>query len=228
MTTRVRVEKIYKTQTETFSNSLPFQALEKGTASPMEYELFLTNLGKTHLQSPKILAFLFAISPPKSSENVKHNLLEELGLEESEESHPDLLRKMMRAAGFDSAALGRLEQEAQEEVRRMCQSPMMYGTIKEFGLHIMLEVFSFEWMLSRLASRIGDFLVKHRGYRKEDLLWLFFHSEKDIEHAEEALNTLTEYVDYYGISQEGLDLIIEATFRENIFMKHYLARRPGA
>jgi pyrroloquinoline quinone (PQQ) biosynthesis protein C len=228
MTTRVRVEKIYRTQTETFSNSPPFQALEKGTASPTEYELFLTNLGKTHLQSPKILGFLFAISPPKSSENVKHNLLEELGLEESEESHPDLLRKMMRAAGFDSDALSRLEQEAQEEVRRMCQSPLMYGTIKEFGLHIMLEVFSFEWMLSRLASRIGDFLVKHRGYRKEDLLWLFFHSEKDIEHAEEALDTLTEYVDYYGISQEDLDLIIEATFRENIFIKHYFAKRPGA
>lgn len=225
MTTRAQIEKIYKAQTDAFSDGPQFQALEIGSASQKDYEVFLANLGKTHMQSPKILGFLFAIAPPQSSDDVKHNLLEELGLEEAEESHPDLLRNMMKAAGFDEAALSRLEQEAQEEIRRMCQSPMMYGTIREFGLHIMLEVFSFEWMLSRLASRIGDFLMKRQRYQKDDLLWLFFHSEKDIEHAEEALDTLTEYVDYYGISQEDMDLILEATFRENIFIKHYFAKR---
>lgn len=130
MTTRARIEKIYKAQTDAFSDDPQFQALENGSASRKDYEVFLANVGKTHMQSPKILGFLFAIAPPQSSDAVKHNLLEELGLEEAEESHPDLLRNMMKAAGFDEATLSRLEQEAQEEIRRMCQSPMMYGTIR--------------------------------------------------------------------------------------------------
>ena len=226
MTTRATVEKLYKSQTEEFSTCSQFQALETGKAISKEYEDFLANLCKTHMQSPKILGFLFALSPPRSTENVKHNLLEELGLEEVEESHPDLLKKMMKVIGLNESKLKLLEEEAQEEIYRMCQDPILYGTIKEFGLHIMLEVFSFEWMLSRLASRIGNFLVKHRGCKKEDLLWLFYHSENDIQHAEEALDTLEEYVTYYKISEDTLNLISESAFRENIFIKHYFAKRP--
>lgn len=224
MATRAQIENIYKTQTEAFASSPQFQALEKGTAPSTEYRAFLANLGKTHIQSPKILGFIFAVSPPRSTENVKHNLLEELGFEEVEESHPELLKTMMKAIGFDETSLNRLEEEAQEEIRRMCQDPILYGTMREFGLHVMLEVFSFEWMLSRLASRIGNFLVKHRGCKKEDLLWLFYHSEKDIQHAEEALDTIVEFVDYYKVSSEDLKLIIDGAFRENIFIKHYFAK----
>ncbi len=225
MTIRTQVENVYKSQTETFAASAPFQALEQGRAAPETYQQFLADLCRAHIQSPKILAFLYSVAPPQSAEHVKHNLLEELGLEESEESHPQLLARTIKAAGFDEAALARLEQEAQEEVRRMCTDPFLYGTLKEFGLHILLEVSSFEWMLSRLASRMGNFLVKHRRMKQDDLLWFFYHSEKDIQHAEEALDTIVDYVDYYGLSSHELDAVLDITFRENVFQRRYFP--PG-
>ena len=227
MDPKTQVENIYRAQTESFSASPEFQALEKGTSDQKTYKAFLANVAKTHMQSPKLLAFLYTIVPPNSSEAVKHNLLEELGLEDSEESHPDLLAKVIKAGGFDQGTLEQLEKDSQEEIRQMCSDPMMYGTIKEFGLHIMLEVFSFEWMLSRLATRIGNFLAKYCGYTKDELLWFYFHSEKDIQHAQEALDTITDYVNYYQISEEDLTSIIDATFRENVYLKHYFSKRSA-
>ncbi|MBI3622286.1 MAG: hypothetical protein HY208_08890, partial [Nitrospirae bacterium] len=134
----------------------------------------------------------------------------------------------MKAVGFDDAALARLEQEAQDDVRRMCTDPFLYGTLKEFGLHILLEVSSFEWMLSRLASRMGNFLVKHHRMKQADLLWFFYHSEKDIQHAEEALDTIVDYVNYYGFSSEELDSILGIAFRENVFLRRYFPRGASA
>jgi pyrroloquinoline quinone (PQQ) biosynthesis protein C len=224
MNIRTQVESVYKAQTEAFAASAEFQALEQGRAAAAAYRQFLSDLCKAHIQSPKILAFLYSIAPPASSEHVKHNLLEELGLEEAKESHPQILTKTMQAAGFDATTLTHLEREAQEEVRHMCTDPFMYGTLKEFGLHILLEVSSFEWMLSRLASRMGDFLVQHQRMRQEDLLWFFYHSEKDIQHAEEALDTIVDYANYYGLSSEELDAILDITFRENVFLRRYF---PG-
>lgn len=212
---------------EAFSNSPQFQALERGKIDKKEYFTFLANICITHMQSPKILGFLFSISPPDSTENVKHNFLEELGCEEAEESHPDLLKNTARGAGFDETTIERLEQKAQEEIRRMCNSPMMYGTIKEFGLNILLEVSSFEWMLSRLATRMGNFFANHGGCKKDDLLWFYFHAEKDSQHAEEALDTIVDYANYYNISDEVVSMITDVAFRENIFMKHYFSNHSG-
>lgn len=228
MTIRAQVEHVYTTQTEAFAASVPFQALEQGGVAADAYRQFLADLCKAHIQSPKILAFLYSVAPPQSSEHVKHNLLEELGLEEAEESHPQILANTMKAAGFDDAALARLEQEAQDDVRRMCTDPFLYGTLKEFGLHILLEVSSFEWMLSRLASRMGNFLVKHQRMKQADLLWFFYHSEKDIQHAEEALDTIVDYVNYYGFSSEELDSILGIAFRENVFLRRYFPRGASA
>lgn len=224
MDIRARVEDAYKAQTEAFAASSAFQGLEQGQGAAEAYRQFLADLCKAHIQSPKILAFLYSVAPPQSSENVKHNLLEELGLEEAQESHPQLLARVMTAAGFDPNELGRIEEEAQEDVRRMCTDPFMYGTLREFGLHILLEVSSFEWMLSRLASRMGNFLVKHRKMRQEDLVWFFYHSEKDIQHAEEALDTIVDYVNYYGFSSEELRSILDIAFRENVFLRRYFPR----
>lgn len=225
MDIRSHVEKTYQAQTEAFSNSPQFQAHETGKVAKTKYSTLLANISITHMQSPKILAFLFSISPPNSTDRVKQNLLEELGYEEAEESHPDLLRNVMKGAGFDDTTIKRLEQTAQEEIRNKCNSPMMYATIKEFGLHMLLEVSSFEWMLSRLATRMGDFFTNHGGCKKDDLLWFYFHAEKDIQHAEEALDTIVDYVDYYGISTEEVSMIIDVVFRENIYMKHYFPNR---
>ena len=224
MMTRTAVEQIYKTQTENFAASPDFQALEQGRAAADVYRQFLANVYKAHIQSPKFLAFLYSIAPPDSSENVKHNLLEELGLEEAEESHPQLLTRVVTAVGFQGDELAQLEQDAQADVRRMCTDAFMYGTLKEFGLHILLEVSSFEWMLSRLASRMGNFLATHREMKQDDLLWFFYHSEKDIQHAEEALDTIADYVNYYGLSSEELGIILDITFRDNVFLRRYFPR----
>ena len=221
MNIRSLLESAYQQQTDIFASSKIFQKLESGNCDQRTYDEFLANVARSHMQSPKILAFIYAISPPAATERLKHNLLEELGLEEAEESHPDLLIEVLKGVGFDDAMRTRLEAEAQEELRRKCTDPFMYGTIKEFGLHIMLEVFSFEWMLSRLATRIGDFLVKHRGIARDKLLWFYFHSEKDIQHAEEALDTLADYLAYYDIPSEDLQAVIEVCFRENIFIRRY-------
>lgn len=228
MTIRSQVEAVYKTQTDVFATSTEFQTVEQGRVAAGVYRQFLSDLCKAHIQSPKILAFLYSVAPPHSSEHVKHNLLEEMGLEESEESHPQILAKTMAAAGFDQVALARIEEEAQGEVRRMCTDPFLYGTLKEFGLHILLEVSSFEWMLSRLATRMGNFLVKHHRMKQDDLLWFFYHSEKDIQHAEEALDTIVDYVDYYGFSADEFNIILDIVFRENVFLRRYFPRGIGA
>jgi pyrroloquinoline quinone (PQQ) biosynthesis protein C len=221
MINRARVETVFKAQTEAFAASAPFQALEGGRVVDGVYRLFLTDLCKAHIQSPKILAFLYSVAPPRSSEHVKHNLLEELGLEDAEESHPQILANTMKAAGLNDAELAGLEQAAQDEVRRMCTDPFMYGSLREFGLHILLEVSSFEWMLSRLASRMGNFLVRHQQMKPADLLWFFYHSEKDVQHAEEALDTIVDYIDYYGFSPDEVESILDLTFRENVFLRRY-------
>jgi len=228
MTIREQVEQVYKDQTEAFASSPEFQSLEQGRGGPAVYRRFLANLYKAHVQSPKILAFLYSMAPPGSSEHVKHNLLEELGLEEAEESHPQLLAATMGAAGFGADVLKRLDEEAQSEVRRMCTDPFMYGTLKEFGLHILLEVSSFEWMLSRLASRMGDALASHHKIRRDDLLWFYFHSEKDIQHAEEALDTIVDYTQYFALSSDDVNSILGIAFRENVFHKRYFTERVTA
>lgn len=221
MNVRSFVETAYRQQTDAFASSKIFQDLEAGNCGRETYDEFLAYVARSHMQSPKIVAFIYAISPPAATERLKHNLLEELGLEEAEESHPDLLIDVLKGAGFDDATLTRLDAEAQEELRRKCADPFMYGTIMEFGLHTMLEVFSFEWMLSRLASRIADFLARHRGIARDKLLWFDFHSEKDIQHAEEALDTLADYLAYYDISNETLQAVADVCFRENVFARRY-------
>ncbi len=47
------------------------------------------------------MGFLFALAPPKAAEHLKHNMLEELGIEEeSGVSHPSLLRALATQAGL--------------------------------------------------------------------------------------------------------------------------------
>jgi pyrroloquinoline quinone (PQQ) biosynthesis protein C len=76
-------------------------------------------------------------------------------------------------------------------------------------------------MLSRLASRIGRFLAEHHKLPAEALVWFSHHSEVDIRHAEEGLDSVVDYVGYYEFTNEDLRSIIELTFRENVFVKRY-------
>ena len=229
---RQRVESEYKKQADDLVACDGFRILESGKAGKKDYDQFIANVCKTHLRSPQILAFLYSVAPPLNVENVKHNMLEELGLDEEGIPHPKLLIKLAEAAGFSQQNIHELEIFAQDELKRMTSEAILYGTMKEIGLSGLLETASFEWMLSRVSSRMAKFLEKYRGLSKEGLEWFLHHSEVDIRHAEEQLDSVVEYVKYYEFDSSHFESILELTFRENVFIKRYfgeisLARQKG-
>ena len=230
MSIRPFVEELYAAHTAELKACPEFQALLDGSANREEYDRFIANVIRTHLRSPQFLAYLLAIAPPASQERVKHNLLEELGIED-EHAHPDLLKVLAKGAGLDHL-LPELESLAQEMVRDGICQRLLFPTLRDQGLAMMLEVFSFEWMLSRTATSIANALQAHRQISREDLEWFTHHSELDIRHAEEALDTLDDYVDWYKIDLETAQTIAEMATRENLFIKRYfgelsLARQRG-
>lgn len=216
------IESKFAEQTEAFASSRAFRALENGSVSRREYDDFIKAVCRTHLKSPQILAFLYSAAPPAAAENIKHNLLEELGLdEEGATSHPALLLDLASAIGLDERAREKLESAAQEKLRQFVTEPILFGTLKEVGLSVLLETASFEWMLSRLASRMADFLFKHRDLSRENLRWFDHHSEVDIRHAEESLQAAADYIEFYEFDLADAEIILDVTFRENVFIKRY-------
>ena len=224
MLIRQTLEAEYAAQCETFARSDAFRSLEEGNASRQAYDSFIAGVCRTHLKSPQILAFLYSVAPPAAAELIKHNMLEELGLDAEGVSHPALLLQLIEGAGLSRKARRTLEAEAQSNLRRMCTDPILYGTFKEVGLGVMLEVTCFEWMLSRLAGRMARFLSLHRGLSDESLQWFSHHSEVDLRHAEEGLDTVIEYLSYYEFDETHATSILEITFRENPFLKRYLGQ----
>jgi pyrroloquinoline quinone (PQQ) biosynthesis protein C len=221
MNLRSLVESEYGKQADGLASSKFFQALEQGTASAEDYDRFIAGVCRSHLKSPHILAFLFAVAPPAEAENLKRNMLEELGLDGDKVSHPSLLFKLMEGAGFDEHEREHLEREALEELRRTISQPILFGTLRELGLSVLMETVAFEWMLSRLASRIAQFLRDHRRLPQSSLEWFYHHSEVDLRHAEEGLDAVAAYGSFYEIELEDAETILEVTFRENVFIKRY-------
>jgi hypothetical protein len=218
---RPLIEKQYAAHVEDFAQSTKFQQLESGQLSHDDIDQFIANLCKAHLKSPQILAFLYSVAPPSAVANIQHNMLEELGLDDEGICHPDLLLQLAEAAGFDDLQRDSLIQGAQDHLRSLCTDPLMFGTIKELGLSVLLEVTCFEWMLSRLSSRMGKALETHRGLSPKSLEWFYHHSEVDIRHAEEGVTSVVDYVHYYDMDTDELETILDITFRENVFIKRY-------
>lgn len=232
MNTHSLIESEYSKHTENFASCDFFQQLENGAANTKFYDDFIAAVCRTHLKSPQILAFLYSVAPPASAENIKHNLLEELGLDAGGVSHPALLLKLAASAGFDEAARKSLEIAAQEELRRIISNPILFGSLRETGLSVLLETVSFEWMLSRLAGRMARFLAKNRKLSRPDLEWFYHHSEVDLRHAEEGLQSVADYIEFYEFDAADVEMILDVTFRENVFIKRYfgeiaLAKQMG-
>ena len=217
------IESEFQNQIHAFVDCKYFQQLENGPASGEDYDYLIANVCRSHLKSPQILAFLFSIAPPGiANEKMKSNLLEELGLDGSGKiSHPQLLRELSIAAGFNEAVRAKIEMLAGEEQKKVLSNPILFGNLKELGLSILLETTSFEWMLSRVSKRMADFLSRHKNILRKDLEWFHLHSEVDLKHAEEGLETIVEYVNYYEIDNLTLEVILDVTFRENVFIKRY-------
>ena len=222
------VERIFSEQTEAFAASPVFRRLEARQASREEVESLLANIFVTHNQSPKVMAFLYAVAPPAGADMIKHNLMEEMGLEAGEVSHPELLRQVLMSAGFTIPRIEALERKSMVRIRGMACDPLLYGTLMETGLAVLLEASAFEWMLSRLAERMGNIVAAKMGMGRGALAWFYHHGEVDIRHASEALQVIKAYCAYYAISDDDLRNIAEITFRENIFQRQYLGGKAEA
>jgi pyrroloquinoline quinone (PQQ) biosynthesis protein C len=205
----------------------PSRALESGSASPPEYDRFVGNVVRTHLRSPQLLAFLYSLAPPAAAENLLHNMLEELGIEDDAgQAHPSLLRELAMGAGL-AGQLPELEALADADLRRVIVDPTLYGSLKELGLAGLAEIVAFEFMLARVSGRIAKALATHRGLSAATLEWFTHHSEVDIRHAEQGLDELEKYIAYYAIPEDDAMTIVEIAFRENVFIKRYFRELPS-
>ena len=221
MSIRSFVKGIYDQQIEELTGCREFKAIEIGEATRQEYDAFIGNVIATHLNSPQYLAFLYSVAPPAARERLEHNMLEELGLEEETgDSHPDLLRKLADGAGLTSQ-LAKFEQQAEERLREVASTRLLYGTLKEAGLSTMCEINAFEYMLSRVSGSMATALEKHRKLDSDALKWFTHHSVVDVQHAEEGFQSIDDFVAYYEFSDEDAKTIAEMSLRENTYIKRY-------
>jgi pyrroloquinoline quinone (PQQ) biosynthesis protein C len=95
-------------------------------------------------------------------------------------------------------------------------------------LAALAEVISFEYMLSRVSSRIARALTRHRGLSGETLRWFTHHSEVDLQHAEQGLDDLDAYIRYYEFADDDAMTIVEMALRENVFIKRYFGELAAA
>jgi pyrroloquinoline quinone (PQQ) biosynthesis protein C len=221
MNFRNEIEKLYGSAIDEFIASPGFKAIETGAASKSEYDRFIMNVVRTHLRSPQLLAFLFSVSPPQACSNLLHNMLEELGIDkDSGVSHPRLLRELAEGAGLGSL-LPEAEAHGATDIRQVVVDPLLYPSLRDVGLAAMVEIEAFEFMLSRVASRIARALIAHRMLSSETVKWFTYHSEVDIAHAEQGLGNLEAYIAYYKISFDDALTIAEIAMHENVFVKRY-------
>jgi hypothetical protein len=229
-TLRIAIERLFSARVAELTACPDLEALLGGAAPAGDYDRFVEAVVRTHARSPQLLAFLYALAPPRVLDDLRHNLLEELGLDEpSGIAHPALLRELALAAGL-GPRLPALEAEASEELRRLVVEPLLYGTLRDVGLAALGEVVAFEYMLARLAGSMARALATHRRLGPTALAWFTHHSEVDLRHAEQGLAALEAYVDYYAVPEEEALTILDLALRPNPFIRRYFAvrRQPGA
>jgi hypothetical protein len=220
-TFRSTVEHLFRRQVESFRATPEFEKLSNGSARPDHYASFIESLARTHLRSPQLIAFLYALAPPGPAEDLRRNLLEEMGLDEGgERPHPDLLRDLLTGARLGDR-LAILEARADEDLRRIVMDPLVYGSLRDVGLAAFTEIVAFEYMLSRLAGCMAQALREHMRLPSSALAWFTHHSEADVRHAEQGLEGLSTYVRYYGFSDDEALTIVEMALGENVFARRY-------
>jgi hypothetical protein len=225
MNFRTKIEGLYQRAIDEFTNCAEFKALESGNARKCEYDRFIVNVVRTHLRSPQLLAFLYSVAPPEACGNLLHNMLEELGIDAVDgTSHPSMLHKLADGASL-SPLMVDLEERAAEDIRQVVVDPLLYPSLREVGLAALVEIEAFEYMLSRVASRIGRALTTYRKLSPEAVAWFSHHSEVDIQHAERGLGNLEAYIDYYELGADEAQTIAEIAMRENVFIKRYFGEK---
>jgi len=219
----VRPATVYEQRVTEFTACADFERFESGNLTTDDYDRFILNVVRTHVQSPQLLAFLFALAPPAAAANICGNMLEELGVANADgDAHPALLEQLLRESGL-AHRLGGCKELAELDMRRLVTQPLLYASLREVGLSALAEVTAFEYMLSRVADRIAIALETHRGLSATAVEWFTHHGRVDIGHAELGLRNLDEYIAYYAIDEGDASTIIEIAMRENVFIKRYFA-----
>ena len=209
------------------------KAILSGDMAREELREFFRNFIVTHLNSVQILSFLFAVAPRDASDMVKGNLMEEMGLDEGEKAHPEMLIDLARGVGFSEADVIRLNAEADEARREFGSERVPYESLRDLGLSMLLETVAFELFLSQSSDRIAESMTGHYGLSAEAVQWFTLHGEVDVRHAEEGKRTLQGYISYYGFRPDEVELILSKTFERNVVLKRYFpleskpTQRPG-
>ena len=77
-------------------------------------------------------------------------------------------------------------------------------------------------------SRFANALEAHRGIPRDALAWFTHHAEVDLRHAEEAVDTICDYADHHRIAADHAETLVDATLRENVFLRRYFSVRAAA
>ena len=202
------------------------QALLAGRMRRAELKGFFRHFIVTHLNSIQILSFLHSLAPPDASGLVRENLLEEMGLDEGDRAHPDLLLDLATGIGFTKQETDQLMAESREARRLFASAPLPYQTLKELGLSILLETLTFEAFLSRVSDAIATSLMDHYKISADEVRWFTLHGEVDIRHAEEGKRVVEHYILFHRFTAEEIETIVGRTFDRNIVQARYFPGRP--
>ena len=212
---------------ETTSEALEDQRLRRLISGQMTREellKFFRNFIPTHLSSVQILAFLFSLAPRDAAGLVKGNLLEEMGLEEGEKAHPDMLIDLAQGLGFSEQEIRRLSAVAEESRTAFASAPMAQKTLREMGLAILLETVTFEGFLSRVSDQLAEALTNHYQLSTDAVRWFTLHGEVDIRHAEEGKQVVRTYISDYRFSESEVERIVGDTFANNVVLNRYFPK----
>ena len=228
MTVEETVSKILERTTSEVLADKRLQAMLSGGMSQKDMRGFFRNFIITHLNSVQVLSFLFSMASRDASEIVKENLLEEMGMEEGEKAHPEMLIDLAQGLGLSQQDILRLSVEA-DEARRVFGSAMVpYKSLRDLGLSILLETVAFEFFLSRVSDSIAKSLTSHYGLSAQAVRWFTLHGEVDIRHAEEGKRTILGYISFYRFSPDEVEQITRKTFAQNVVLNRYFPQGPPA
>lgn len=203
-----------------FGQSPFFKEITQGKASATLLQQFIQAILTVHLRSPKFIAFLFAVAPPGASTIAfLDNFLEELGIP-AERGHPNMLQALATSTHCKNT-MEELQGQADKALRYILCEPLLFGTMHEVGLAILAEVVAFECMLSVCAQPMADGLTA-LGFTPTQLQWFTHHGEVDKLHAEQGIEHILTYIDWYQIDEQTATTIFEMTFRDNVFLKRYV------
>ena len=208
----------------TTSEALEDQRLRRLISGHMKREelrKFFRHFIVTHLNSVQILSFLLSLVPKDAAGLVRGNLLEEMGMEEGEKAHPEMLIDLARGLGFSHGDILQLSAEADEVRRAFASSIVQHKTLRDLGLSILLETVTFEAFLSRVSDRVAEALTNHYQLSTDEVKWFTLHGEVDIRHAEEGKQVVRTYIADYRFSESEVERILRDTFAKNVVLNRY-------